>query len=388
MRFSSTLLLLLATATLFQGCGETEEAVAADTQTVIKGSATLGTILSNDAIVCLDLNNNDICDTDEPTAQPDSLGQYKFTLDGSVEDGTLIIVQNGVNLLPPPSGEHLGLKFYKPYQSSESDQNINVFSTLVANEMLNSPSSTYAEAKETVINRAFANSSYCSFIDSDLAIGDPISEGGDFLTCMIALQDLTYLADASQIQMAPSLQRVVEADTGSDMDSYIDTNSGYFDLFLTSLTEYLDAFYAWWDSWSLFGGDDETVVEETPAEETPVVEEPVTPATIPVTRDAMNAIWYIIDASGDKTCSDIDSANNISVTEADGKTTDLSLTYTQNGDLASLKLSLSFFSVDTIVITDYKDNNTFKGYYSSDNETLQGEIVDSLTICKSEKLGL
>ena len=385
MKFSSTLLILLATATLFQGCGETEEAVAADTQTVIQGSATLGTILNNDATVCIDMNNNAVCDDNEPTAETDSVGQYKFIIDGSVEDGTLIIAQNGVNLLPPPSGEHLNLKFYKSYQSSESDQNVNVFSTLVVNEMQNSLSSSYAEAIETVVNSAFANSTYCSFINSDLAIGDPISDRGDFLTCMIALQDLTYLADAAQIQMAPALQRVVQADTSSDLDGYIEANTGYFESFLTALTEYLDAFYAWWDSlWA----DDGTVVEETPVtEEPPVVDEPAA-TTLPITRSDLNGVWYIIDASGDKTCSDIDSADNISVTEADGKTTDLTLTYEQNGDLASMKLSLSFFSVDTIVFTEYKSDDTFKGYYASDNETLSGEKVSSLDICKSEKLGL
>jgi hypothetical protein len=30
----------------------------------------------------------------------------------------------------------------------------------------------------------------------------------------------------------------------------------------------------------------------------------------------------------------------------------------------------------------------FKGHYASDNETLSGEKVSSLDICKSEKLGL
>jgi hypothetical protein len=56
--------------------------------------------------------------------------------------------------------------------------------------------------------------------------------------------------------------------------------------------------------------------------------------------------------------------------------------------LASMKLSLSFFSVDTIVFTEYKSDYTFKGHYASDSETLSGEKVSSLDICKSEKLGL
>lgn len=301
----------------------------------------------------------------------------------------MIVVEDGVNLLPPPAGEadQLDLKFYKPYQSSERDQNINVFSTLVTDEIQNSPSSTYAEAVETVLNSAFANSANCSFIDADIVVGDPIAEGDDFLVCMNALQYLTYLNDAAQIQASPAPQKAVTAENNATLDGYIDDNAGYFDSWLASITEYTDAFYAWWDSWSLFGDDtvvdDETVVDDTPIAEEPTVTEEA------IARTDLNGVWYIVDASGDKTCSIIDDANNISVTEADGKTTDLTLEY-DDGTPKSIKLSLGFFSVDTIVFEHYYSDQTFTGKYASDNETLAGYKVDTLDACKydADKLAL
>ena len=193
MKLSLTLSLLLGMATLFQGCGSTEDAPVDNSKksTTIKGSTTLGSLLSNDATVCLDTNNNKICDKGEPSTGTDALGKYKLTVDSSVDDGTLIIVQDGVNLLPPATGEQKNLKFYKQYQGSEDTQNINVFTTLVTNEMESNASSTYKDAVETVLSEKFGNSTKCSFIDSALVTKDPISKKGTFIVCMNGLQYMT-----------------------------------------------------------------------------------------------------------------------------------------------------------------------------------------------------
>lgn len=377
MKFSSTLLILLATATLFQGCGETEEAVAADTQTVIDGSTTLASGLRSESktTVCLDLNDNQTCDEDEPVTETDLSGRYSFTVPGSVEDGMVLIVQDGMNILPLPEGvEHENLKFYKSYQNSESSQNINILSTLIVNEMVQNPDNSYSEIKDNIAN------TYS--IDPAVANTDPLYTGGDFLKRVIGLQVLVYEQNATQIQSSPALFRATAQQdetlpTSDELDTFVTDNAGYLDAFLATLGEYIDALLAWYDS--LWADDEEIIVE------VPVVDQP---EIMPITRDALNGVWYIIDASGDKTCSYIKDNDDISVTEADGATTDLSLTYIQNDELASMELSLSFFSVDTIVFTEYKSDYTFKGHYASDNETLSGEKVSSLDTCKSEKLGL
>lgn len=377
MRFSSTLLLFLATATLFQGCGETEEAVAADTQTVIKGSTTLASGLRTESktTVCLDLNDNQTCDADEPITETDLAGKYTFTVPGSIEDGMLIIVQDGMNILPLPEGvAHENLKFYKSYQNSESSQNINILSTLIVNEMVTNPDNSYSEVKDSIANMYS--------IDPAVANTDPLLTGGDFLKRVIGLQVLVYDQNATQIQSSPALFKVTAQQdetlpASDELDTFVIDNATYLNAFLDTLSEYLDALLAWYDS--LWADEEEVVVE------VPVVDEPV---TVSISRDSLNGVWYIIDASGDRTCSYIEANDDISVTEADGTTTDLSLTYIQNGDLASMELSLSFFSVDTIVFTEYKSNYTFKGNYASDNETLSGIKMSSLDTCKSETLGL
>jgi len=381
MRLSLTLSLLLGMATLFQGCGSTEdpEQPAAANTTTIKGSATLATILSNDSTVCLDVNNNRVCDADEPTTQTSQAGQYKFTVEGSVEDGTFIIVHDGVNLLPPATGEQENLKFIKAYQSDETIQSINIFSTLVVNEMQNNQSIVYSDAIENILTNYFGSSQSCAGITSEDILNYPIGADNQLVTCMSSLQAITYNRDASLIQKSPA--RAAQSDSES-IDTYIDDNSGYFDDFTTALEDYLNDFYSWWDD--LWADDVTTPTEPQP----PIVVEPADPILVEIQRDNLNGIWFIIDASGDRTCSDIRSNNDIAVTEADGKTTDLTLTY--NNSKKTMLLKLGFFTADTIKFNEYYNNETFNGNYESDGETLKGYKVDTLDICKydADKLGL
>jgi len=379
MKLSLTLSLLLGMATLFQGCGTTEdpEQPAAANTTTIKGSATLATIVSNDSTVCLDLNSNESCDVDEPTTQTNQAGQYSLTIEGSLKDGTSIIVHDGVNLLPPAVGEQKNLKFIKSYQNEETTQNINIFSTLVVTEMENNPSETYADAVENIRIQYFGSSTNCAGLTAEDVLKNPIGTDAQLLKCMNALQAITYDKNASYIQTSPA--RAAQNDS---IDGYIDTNSTYYDDLYTSLESYLEDFYAWWDEfWA-----DEPATEPQP----PIIEEPVTvePKLVEIQRDDLNGIWFIIDASGDRTCSDIRSNNDIAVTEADGKTTGLSLTY--DNTKKTMLLKLGFFTADTIKFDKYYDNETFTGNYESDGETLKGYKVDTLDSCKydADKLGL
>ncbi len=392
MKHSLSLAILLGITALFQGCGETEETATVDTQTVISGTTTIKSSRfdPDKATVCLDLNENNICNDNEPQTLTNEIGDYKILVPEAIKDGTIIIATGGYSLILNDD-QNRSVKniitMHKNYKKSETAQNVNIMSHIVYLDMKQN-SSTYSDALENIANKYNYNG-------TDILLQDPIrialedkgfvidGPGVEYYYNAIAIE--AYISEQLKSHSSPAPMRAGSLTTEDDTiipgltDLTIDTD--LFDSYLETLSAYFEAI---WDY--LFGGDD--VIEEDSGSGDGTTEETGAPTTIPVTRDAMNAIWYIIDASGDKTCSDIDSGDNISVTEADGKTTDLTLTYTQDGTLASLKLSLSFFSVDTIVITDYKDDNTFTGYYASDNETLQGEIVDNLATCKSGKLGL
>ena len=390
MKLSLSLFLLLGATALFQGCSSSKnEDAAVDNNTkkstIIKGSATLGSILNNDATVCLDVNNNKTCDEDEPSTQTNEVGQYKLIVDDTVDEGTLLIAQDGVNLLPPPpeKEEQTHLKFYKQYQNSEREQNINVFTTLVTNEIENNPSMTYKDAIKTVINDKFGDSENCAFITSGIVVGDPIEKEGDFLRCMNGLQYITYNDDASPIKKSSPLRVAAEDNNSSSLDDYINESSDYFDQFLTSLTEYVDEFSTWFDS--LFT-DDTAENNVTTPDDNNTVPVDTERKEVEIVRDSLNGIWYIIDASGDKTCSDIRSNDKMSVTEADGKTTDLTLTF--DNSKKTMLLKVGFFTADTINFTAYYDDETFTANYKSDGETMSGSKMDSLATCKSEKLGL
>lgn len=371
MRLSLTLTLLLGMATLFQGCSSTEENSEPATTTV-KGSTTLasGFRAESKTTVCVDTNDNQQCDSDEPTTSTDISGKYTLTLPSELSDGSLIIVQEGLDLLPLTETNET-MRFYKYFKKSEGEQNINIVSRLIVDELAANPDNSYEEVKNTLANRYN--------IDPEVIEKDPFVIKGDFLNRVIGLQALDY-NQSLRAQPSASLNaaaRASEAPTESELDAFLAANESLLDEYLELLNEYLDALSAWYDA--LFE-DDEEVVEEV------IVPDEV--RVLPITRAALNGAWYIIDASGDKTCSLIKSNNDISVTEADGKTTDLTLTYTQEGDNASMKLSLGFFTADTIRFTEYKSDSTFKGKYTSDGETLSGVKMSSVTLCKSERLGL
>ena len=371
MRLSLTLSLLLGVATLFQGCSTTDETTD-PTETTIQGSTTLasGFRAESKTTVCIDTNENQVCDSDEPTTSTDIAGKYTLTVPDTLPDGTIIIVQEGLDLLPLTETNET-MRFYKYFKKSEGAQNINIVSRLIVDEMAATPDNSYEEIKDNIANRYS--------IDPQVIDKDPFVIKGDFLNRVIGLQALDYnqslQAQASASQNAAS--RATTAPTESELDTFLANNATLLDEYLALLNEYLDAIAAWYDS--LWTTEPDVVVD---------VVVPDTVTVLPITRADLNGAWYIIDASGDKTCSLIYSNDDISVTEADGTTTDLTLTYTQEGDNASMKLTLGFFTADTIRFTEYKSDSTFQGYYTSDNETLSGIKMSSVELCKSEKLGL
>lgn len=374
MKLSITLSLLLGMATLFQGCSSTDETAQAKS-TTITGSTTLASGLraENKSTVCLDLNDNLVCDTDEPAANTDIAGKYSLNVEGTVADGTMLLTYGGIDLLPLTDTNQT-LKFYKHYVAAEGTQNINIVSTLIVDNMAQNPDSSYADVKANIANNYS--------IDPDQIDGDPLTLKGDFLNRVIGLQALSYDQNVSAQPSSAYRAADQSADTAPDagaLNTFVTDNAGLLDDYLTLLNEYLDAISAWYDSlW-----EENAVVEEE------IIVPPTVIEVLPVKRADLNGAWYIIDASGDKTCSLIDSSDNIQVTEADGTVTDLSLTFSKNGDvITAMTLKLGFFTADTINFAEYRSDKTFDGSYTSDGETLGGIKMSSYTTCKSEKLGL
>ena len=399
MKLSLTLSLLLGLATLFQGCSDSDTSPttqpAAKVETTISGSTTLASGFKSEtkATVCLDENNNQACDENEASTQTDEQGQYTLVLDHEVEDGALLIAEGGLSRLPRDvnSSNVNTLSLYKYYSSEEgnSHQNINPMSTIIVNDLLAGNSSDYKDTLANIANKYD--------FDEDRLLDDPIdvsttwyswfTDGPEFFEKVAALE--IYLMKMKEANKSPMHKSTAKATSPTDkeLDIIITENQSLFDEYLIAFQEYLDnisqSLSDWYDTWT-----QEEAAKPPVAEEPPVVNPPA-PTQQPLTRTDINGVWYIIDKSGDKTCSYISSDDKISVTEADGSTTNLTLKYKQiNTNSASILLKLGFFTADTIVFDKFMSDKSFDGHYTSDGETLEGVPMKSIGNCKTDKLGL
>jgi len=409
--------IITSTFLFFTGCGDVEDTYTPPNNPTIKkmttvtGKATLASDSTSNTIVCLDTNNNQQCDQNEPTTSTDSEGYYSLSTD-NIQNGMLIITKKGLAIIPFPANDHVtelearSLKFYKSYQSTDDVQNINIISTLIANKLLANSNGNYQEAIDdfTLTYPNYINSTN-STSDDDIVnktelLLDPIEvsagswyllwfdSDNDLLHLNAALQSLTYKNSKTTITAAPSRAAVQNDPDQSALDDFYNNSADYFN----TLDEYIEQFIQWVTS---LLDDEDSVVEPDPEAPVPVDPTPAEPQVLEIKRNNLNGVWFIIDASGDRTCSDIRSNDDISVTEADGKTTDLSLTF--NDSKKTMLLKLGFFTADTIKFDKYYDNETFTGNYESDGETLKGfkvvignGITDPLDSCKHDanKLGL
>lgn len=388
-KLSLTLSILLGSAALFQGCSSTDDTEQSNANTnnptVIEGSTTLasGPRTESKATVCLDLNNNNQCDDNEPQTHTNAVGDYKLTVDTEVSDGDIIVVEDGISMLPHDANStgYNTLQMLKYYNSSEGKQNINVMSTVIVQELEANPSSTYEEVLATISNRYDYS--------EEMLLKDPIDvstnilgDGSQYFRTVAALEIYMNRQAASAPQRAASLQRAAEADTTTaptddELDSIIDEYSTLFDDFLTSISEYIDelgtSLSDWYDSFF----DDEIADPEplpdgntTNPDPDPEPEPEPDPEPVEITRPALEGTWYIVDASNDITCSTIQ-GDSMVVVEANGAVTNLSLVYDDTAK--SIKLSIGWVSVETIFFDTYYDDATFNGHYGSDGETMHGK---------------
>lgn len=71
-----------------------------------------------DAKVCLDLNENQRCDTDEPTATTDANGEFEFTLDAALSASAQVILLNRGSFQSPNYGYHEGMAYELPLMAT------------------------------------------------------------------------------------------------------------------------------------------------------------------------------------------------------------------------------------------------------------------------------
>ena len=390
MKSSLTLSLLIGITALFQGCGSTPE----DTKSTKESSVTLSgasTLKSSrfdpeKATVCLDENSDNICNEDEPQSLVNDIGEYKIIVKTKPKDGTMIIATGGYSLLLRDD-QNRSIKnvinMHKSYHQDENSANVNIMSHVVYLDMKEN-GFIYQESLKNIQQRY-------NYSTTSILLEDPIRIAIEDKGILIDGPGVKYYYNAIEIEKFIALQittksakkvvsrteqAVIEEDTiiPDLSDLIIDTT--LFDSYLDDLTTYFN------DFWNYLFGEETTDPQAPDEEEQPSRE----PQLVEIQRDHLNGIWYIIDASGDKTCSDIRFNNDIAVTEADGGTTDLTLTY--DNTKKTMLLKLGFFTADTIKFSAYYDNQTFNGNYESDGETLSGYKMDSLAACKSEKLEL
>ena len=395
MKLSLSLSIMLGLATLFQGCGDDSTSPTAaksnSQKTEISGSITLSSGIKSEtkATVCVDENNNQECDDDEASTQVGTQGQYSIELDHEVSDGTLLIAEGGLSRLPREgNASNINtLTLYKYYVAEEGPQNINPMSTVIVKDIL---------AKDASYEDTLANISNKYNFDEDRLLDDPIdvsttwyswfTDGPEYFYKVSSLEtDLINFEKNNKSSIRKSSSQYTSP-TNDEVDAITKENKSLYDEYLKAFQEYLETLSQelsdWYDTWTAEEASKPPVTEKPPVVNPPVVQKET------LNQSKINGVWYIIDKSGDKTCAFID-GNNISVTEADGKTTNLSLKYKKIDDYrASILLKLGFFTADTIVFDEYRSNRTFDGHYTSDGETLTGVSIGTVQKCKTEKLGL
>jgi len=406
MKLSLTFSSIITSFILLQGCGSEENKTSTtkiNTATINKSSQTIegkttlssGTRSETKATVCLDRNRNERCNSNEEQVFTMPDGSYKLTIYNGIKNGDMLLVMGGIsNLVNEHTNKLNTLTLGKIYNELESSQNINVISSLISNEV--DKGLSYDDAVKKIAQKYNLPTKILLSNPLDNA-NDFFGKGREFVKITSALEIIFKAKEKSQVQkkffddvldfvglgennttesnstdnnssLLPSLDEVNDT-----IDTYSTTFSDFFD----SLNEYYDNFVGW-----LYSGD----IDED--------EEANLTATgflfpIPLNREELNGAWYISDESNDATCTHINKYNDVTIFEADGNVTSLSLSVDGNlSDIRILDFTYGFISSDKITISAfYGYNHSFKGQYISDGEKFTAKKILTLRKCK-EKLGL
>ena len=357
---------------LLSGCNTTSDDTKEQTQSTVKSIS--GQTTLSKGLVCLDVNNNKVCDESEASAQTDVDGSYTLELDTNVEDGTTLIAKDGYNLILQETNLRR-LEFYASYQRSEKSSNINTMTTLIYNKM--DESLSYKDSK------AYFASKY-NISNSNIA-ADPIkvAKSEPTLLQLIRQTEKTKVENAKKdagsilpassfrAQDSNSSSTVTEDEVDATVEegSYLDFD---VDAFLATLQEYFDSIKEY--IYSFFTTDENVDLNESNGSE-----------NIVITREVINGIWFIQeDNSTRESCMSIDNLDNLTIYTKDPQDgSEVKDEYALEFDEAksTLDLILAYTSVETFHISE-SDGNSFKATFS--DGSLQGVREESLPICQNK----
>ncbi len=157
------MILILATSLTACGGGSSGPMLSASTSTTLEGRVIDGYI--SGATVCLDLNNNYLCDINEPSAVTSTGGFYEFTYDGIIPAGTQILADIPITALD----EDLG-PIEKPYTMMAPSDNPSVvtpLTTLISQEIIDSGKEMNSETAEATVKRSLGVSETTKLLDNN-----------------------------------------------------------------------------------------------------------------------------------------------------------------------------------------------------------------------------
>ena len=392
MKIFFNTILYLGFIVFFQGCSEeTKNELGINNLekfNLIKGKTTLSSGIRKEtkAIVCFDINRDNLCNENEPHTFVDSLGNFELNSSFKIEDGDVLLVMGGKSLLPPQNKNNF--IFSKFYHHDEVTQNINIMSSFVMKniekhtslsykESLNNFSEFYHYSKRLILSNPLDNADdslgkgndYFKFISAlEIKVKENFSKNFDKKENKFFFFPIFNNRDTSPTEVTPP--------SAEEVNVVIAENEDLFDSFFTALSEYYENFLSFFSTEVILNEGESDLSYDEPAE------------IVPIMREELNGAWFIEDASGDKVCSYISSNNDVVVTEVGGKKTELTMSISGTiNDIKAMKLTYGFISADTINIDTYMTDHTFRGSYASDNEQITGTKIITLDACK-ERLNL
>ena len=224
----SILLSLLSASLLLTACGSNSDSELATPQasntqlsqnSVLRGSSTLA-----DSTLCLDKNENNRCDTDEPQTLTQKDGAYTLELEETPIEGTHILSTGGYNLVVNEENTE-GMKLLTSYHEESEVTNISTLTTLVAQARAQNLS--YEDAVDTVASRYN--------LESELVMQNPMQTKKSeetqvqFLTTRAMEEYFLHVEAKSNNTNAP--QRSGGIDLGFISYDEADNALEYFDIF-------------------------------------------------------------------------------------------------------------------------------------------------------------
>ena len=153
------------------------------------------------ATVCLDINNNFLCDVDEPSAVSGAGGSYEFTFEGTIPAGTQILADIPIGAVD----EDLG-PIEKPYNMMAPSDNPSVvtpLTTLVSQEVLSSGGELTSAKAEEAVKVSLGFSDTTSLLDNDFVENEE--------------PELQAVAEVVAVALAVTKETLAESDETTDL---------------------------------------------------------------------------------------------------------------------------------------------------------------------------